>query len=125
MHLTPEQIEQSRLARERGDRRVYLQMTPDQKEEYREAVAEEMAGKEANVARIRKIMASAEQPGFFGDIRRAILLSRSSKHDLAAKIGVEQQVLADFQLGEGELPPAALDRLLQALRLRLMQEIPR
>jgi hypothetical protein len=125
MQLTPEQVEQATQARERGDRRVYLQMTPEQKEEYRKAVAQEMAGKDANIARTRKIMASAEQPGFFGDIRRAILLSRSSKPDLATTIGVDQQVLSNFQLGEGELPSAALDRLLEALGLRLMQEIPR
>ena len=125
MQLTPEQKEQLRQAKERGERRVYVQLTPEQKKEYREAVAQEMAGKEANIAHCLKIKTAAEQPGFFGDVRRAILLSRPSIVDLAAAIGVESRVLSDFQAGEAELPASALDRLIETLGLRLMQEIPR
>ncbi|MCI0335569.1 MAG: hypothetical protein L0228_20365 [Planctomycetes bacterium] len=125
MQLTPEQKEQLRQAKERGERRVYMQLTPVQKKEYREAVAQEMAGKEANIARCHKIKAAAEQPGFFGDVRRAILLSRPSIGDLATTIGVEPRLLSDFQAGEADLPAAALDRLLETLGLRLMHEIPR
>jgi hypothetical protein len=88
-------------------------------------VDQEMAGKEANIAHIRKIKLAAEQPGFFGDVRRAILLSRPSISKLAADIGVEPRVLSDFQADDAELPAAALDRLIAALGLRLMQEIPR
>jgi hypothetical protein len=125
MQLTPEQKEQLRSAKERGERRVYMEFTPEQRKEYREAVAREMAGKDANIAHCRKIKAAAEQPGFFGDIRRAILLSRPSIHHLATAIGVDWRVLSDFQAGEAELPAAALDRLLDILGLRLMQEIPK
>lgn len=125
MQLTPEQNEQLQLAKQRGERRLYMQLTPEQKQEYREAVALEMAGKEANIALGRKIKAAVEQPGFFGDIRRAILLSRPSIPDLARAIGVDSRLLADFQAGEAELPAAALDRLVSTLGLRLMQEIPR
>jgi hypothetical protein len=125
MQLTPEQNEQLRQAKERGERRVYMEFTQDQRSEYQELVAREMAGKEANIARCRNIKAAAEQPGFFGDIRRAILLSRPSIPDLATSIGVDWQVLSDFQAGDAELPVAALDRLLEELGLRLMQEIPR
>jgi hypothetical protein len=88
-------------------------------------VDQEMAGKEANIAHFRKIRTAAEQPGFFGDVRRAILLSRPSIDKLAADIGVEARTLSDFQAGEAELPAAALDRLIETLGLRLMQEIPR
>ncbi|MEX0611217.1 MAG: hypothetical protein WD738_06250 [Pirellulales bacterium] len=102
-----------------------MEFTPDQKKEYRQAVAREMAGKEANIARCRKIKSAAEQPGFFGDIRRAIMLSRPSIPDLATAIGVDWRVLSDFQAGEAELPAEAVDRLLGELGLRLMQEIPR
>ena len=125
MELTPEQKEQIRHAKERCERRVYMQLTPEQKKEYREAVALEMAGKEANIALDSKIKAAAEQSGFLGDVRRAILLSRPSIPDLATAIGVDRQRLSDFQAGEAELPAAALDRLLETLGLRLMQEIPR
>jgi DNA-binding MarR family transcriptional regulator len=125
MQLTPEQKEKIREAKARGERRIYTELTPEQKREYREAVALEMAGKEANIAHCRKINLAAEQPGFLGDIRRAILLSRPSIPDLANAIGVDRRVLSDFQAGEAELPAAALDRLLETLGLRLMQEIPR
>jgi hypothetical protein len=125
MNLTPEQTEQLRQAKQRGERRVSIQFTPEQKKAYREAVEREMAGKEANIAHCLKIKSAAEQPGFFGDVRRAIILSRPSICDLASAIGVEQRLLSDFQAGEAELPAAALERLLETLGLRLMHEIPR
>jgi len=114
-----------REAKLRGERRIYLEFTPEQRKNYREAVAVEMAGKEANIARARKIKAAAEAPGFFGDIRRAIILSRPSIQELALAIGVEPAVLSDFQAGEAELSAKAVERLLDKLGLRLMQEIPR
>lgn len=125
MQLTPEQIAQGHQARQRGERRVYIQLTPEQKERYREAVAQEMASKEANLDHYRKIKAAAEQPGFFGDIRRAILLSRPSIPELATRIGIDRQILSDFQAGEAELSATTIDRLLETLGLRLMQEIPK
>jgi DNA-binding MarR family transcriptional regulator len=125
MQLTPEQKELMRQANLRAERRVFIEFTPEQRKEYREAVALEMAGKDANIARARKVKAATEQTGFFGDIRRAIILSRPSIPDLANAIGVDSHVLSDFQAGEAELPASALDRLLEKLGLRLMQEIPR
>ncbi len=125
MQLTPNQSEQVRQAKLRGERRIYMELTPEQKKEYREAVAQEMAGKEANIAHARKVKVAAEKPGFFGDVRRAILLSRPSIPDLAMAIGLDDRVLSDFMAGEAELPTTALDRLLEKLGLRLMQEIPR
>jgi hypothetical protein len=65
---------------------------------------------------------AAEQPGFFGDVRRAILASRRPIDELAAAIGVDARVLSDFRAGNEELPAGALDRLLETLGLRLMQE---
>jgi len=125
MQLTPEQLEQVRQAKARGERRSFIQFTPEQKKTYREAVEQELAGREENIAHVRKIMAAAEQPGFFGDVRRAILLSRCSIGELAAAINIDSRVLADFRADDAELPAAALDRLIQALGLRLMQEIPK
>lgn len=84
-----------------------------------------MAGKEANIAHIHQIKAAADQPGFFGDIRRAIMLSRPSIPDLANAIGIEPCLLSKFQAGQADLPAAALDRLIEKLGLRLMQDIPR
>jgi hypothetical protein len=125
MQLTLDQEELMRQARARGERRVYMQFTPEQRQAWRKIVDQEMAGKEENITPFRKIKAAAEQPGFFGDVRRAILLSRPSIGKLAEEIGVEARVLADFQAGDAELPAAALDQLIDTLGLRLMQEIPR
>jgi predicted transcriptional regulator len=58
-------------------------------------------------------------------VRRAILLARHSIDELAATVGVEARLLSDFRAGEAELPAAALERLIDTLGLRLMQEIPR
>lgn len=125
MQLTPEQQQQVRQAKANGERRVRLEFTPDQKKEWQEAAVAELAGKEANIAHFQKLKVAAEQPGIFGDIRRAMLLSRRSTDELSAVIGVDQRVLSEFRAGEAELPAASLDRLVDTLGLRLMQEIPR
>ncbi len=74
---------------------------------------------------MRRIQAAAERPGFFGDLRRAIIASHLSVGELSAATGVDQRLLSDFRAGDAELPAAALERLVDTLRLRLMQEIPR
>ena len=93
--------------------------------EWQRAVQQELAGKEENLAYFRSIKAAAERPGFFGDVRRAVALSRRPTNELADEIGVAPQLLSDFRAGDAELPAAALDRLIETLGLRLMQEIAR
>ncbi len=106
MELTPEQKEQIRHAKERCERRVYMQLTPEQKKEYREAVALEMAGKEANIALDSKIKAAAEQSGFLGDVRRAILLSRPSIPDWQLRSASTGRVSPIFKQAKRNcLPP--------------------
>ena len=99
--------------------------TDQQKDQWEAAVQEELAGKEENIAHLRKIQAAAEQPGFYGDLRRAIAAFRRSVDELSARIGVDQRLLSDFRAGDAELPAAALERPVDTLGLRLMQEIPR
>jgi hypothetical protein len=125
MQLNPEQQEQARQAKARGERRVFVSFTPEQRKDWRKMVDMDLASKDENIAHARKIKTAAEQPGFFGDIRRAILLSRPSINELALQIGVEPRVLSDFRAADGDIPATALDRLVEALGLRLMQEIPR
>ena len=125
MQLTPEQREQLRKAKAAGEKRVMLRFTTEQKSEWETAVQQELAGKEENIAHFHKLKAAAEQPGFCGDVRRAIRLSPWTVDELAAQIGVDAGLLSDFRAGDAELPSAALDRLLAVLGLRLMQEIPR
>lgn len=125
MQLTPQQKEQLRQAKAAGETRVSIQFTPEQKRDWAAAVEQEMAGKAENIAHIRKIQEAATKPGFFGDVRRAISASRRPVDELAAEIGVDARLLSEFRSGDAELPAIALDRLMQTLNLRLMQEIPR
>jgi hypothetical protein len=125
VELTPEQQEQVQRAKAAGQQRVLLEFTAQQREEWRVAAEKEMAGKDENIAHMRRIRAAAEQAGFFGDVRRAIILSRLREDDLANQIGVAPAHFSEFRAGAAELPSAALDRLIEALGLRLMQEIPR
>lgn len=123
MQLTPEQQQEVQNANTAGERRVMLRFTPDQKAEWQAAVREELAGKEVNLAHVRKLKAAAEQPGFFGDVRRAISHSRRPVAELAAAIDIDPALLSALRAGDADLPPAALARLLDTLGLRLMQEI--
>jgi hypothetical protein len=125
MQLTPDQQAQLNRARAAGEKRGRLNMTPEQNAEWNTAAQLEQAGREENIEHFRKIRAAAEQQGFLGDLRRAIAQSRLPVHNLAAETGIDARLLSDFRAGEAELPAAALDRLIGALGLRLMQEIPR
>lgn len=125
MHLTPEQREQIRQAKASGASRVMLGFAGTQQATWSSTVTDELAAKEENMERFLKIKQASEQTGFFGDIRRAILLSRIPVDELSAKIGVDSRSFSDFRAGEAELPAIALDRLVEALGLRLMHEIPR
>jgi len=122
--VTPEQQDEVRRAKAVGENRVTIGFTAQQQDQWEADVQEELAGKEENIAHLRKIQAAAEQPGFFGDLRRAIAASRRSVDELSAGIGVDQRLLSDFRAGDAELPAAALERLVDTLGLRLMQEIP-
>ena len=125
MDLTPEQKQELRRAKAAGEKRIYLQFTEAQKKAWQVAVEEEWTCKEDNIAQSRKIQTAAQKPGFFGDVRRAIILSRRPAAEFAAAIGVDPHLFSDFRAGEADLPAAALERLIESLGLRLMQEIPR
>ena len=124
MQLTPEQQQQVLQAKANGDNRVSIQFTPEQRADWAAAVQEELAGKEENIAHFRKLQAAAQQPGFFGDVRRAIVLSKRPMDELAQKIGVALSQFSDFRAGDAELPSASLDRLIEVLGLRLMSPSP-
>ena len=124
MQLTAEQQLQVAEAKARGERRVMINFTAEQKKEWQDAVALELASKEENIAHFHKIEAAARQPGLFGDVRRAISSSRRPLNELAAAIGVDPHRLSDFRADDADLSSDELDRLVEALGLRLMQEIP-
>lgn len=125
MPLTPEQREQVEQAKAKGLPRATIGPTVAQRQAWQQAAQAEHAGKSENIERFLKIKTAADQPGFFGDVRRALLLARRPMDELASTIGVDASTLSDFRAGDAELPAAALDRLVETLGLRLMQVIPR
>ena len=125
MKMTPEQQEQVRKAKAAGEQRTTLQFTDDQRGKWKSAVEQELSGKDGNIDHLLKIRVEAEKPGFFGDVRRAIVVSRHPVAEIADEIGVDVCLLSDFRAGDADLPAAAIDRLIEILGLRLMQEIPR
>jgi hypothetical protein len=125
MKLTPEQESQASNARDAGEKRIVLSMTPEQRAEWESAVQQELAGCEENIEHFRKIKAAAQHEGFLGDLRRAIAKSRRPVEELAREIGIDCRLLSDFRAGDADLPSTALERLVGSLGLRLMQEIPR
>lgn len=122
MKLTDEQKES--LERQRRDspgEPLRIELTPEQREEFQRTAQREEAGREENIAWLRKLEAAAAEPGFSGDLRRALLTSPlGGRRDLSAELGVDRQTLDSFQIGEGSLPFAAVDRLVELLGLRLV-----
>lgn len=124
MQLTPEQrIEVERQRRENPGGRVRIEFTPEQRAEYAQAVAEEEASVAPNRERFQKRQQAAREPGFSGDLRRAINAARRPSRELAAQLGIDVQLLEDFRCGDATLPTDVVDRLVGVLRLRLMAEI--
>lgn len=125
MELTPEQQQQIQQAKATGETRVNVDFTDQQKADWHRAAREEQDARDATIGQMEKIREAAQQPGFFGDVRRAISSSRRPVSALAAMIGVEPSSLSDFRAAEAELPAKALEMLIAELGLRLMIEIPR
>lgn len=124
MQLTTEQraeLERQRQANPTG--RVRIELTPEQRAEYAQAVAEEEASIAANRGRFQKRRQAAQEPGFSGDLRRAINAARRPSHELAAQLGIDVRLLEDFRCGDATLPTDVVDRLVNVLHLRLMAEI--
>jgi len=125
MELTPEQQQQIQRAKATGEKRVNLDFTDQQKTAWQRAARQVQDERCATIGQMEKIHEAAQQPGFFGDVRRAISSSRRPLSELAATIGVEPSLLSEFRAAEVELPAPSLEKLIAELGLRLMQEIPR
>lgn len=124
MQLTPEQQAQiDRQRRESPGARLHVELTPEQQEQRRQAVAEEEAGRAANIAAHHARQAAGREAGLSGDLRRAINASGRRPDELAEAAGIDVHLLSDFRAGTAVLPSDAVDRLAAALGLRLMAEI--
>jgi transcriptional regulator with XRE-family HTH domain len=124
MKLTTQQLDEVRAARVAGTRRASVQFTEEQRRLWQQAVNEEELAREETSRQIARIRAAAARSGFLGDLRRAIAVTRIPDAELAAAIGVEVARLAAFREGDDELSADAIERLVAALNLRLMHEIP-
>lgn len=102
-----------------------MTFTPDQEQDWRRAVAKEEAGRDANLAQVRKLEQAERETGFSGDLRRAINAAARRPEHLAEELGVDVALLEGFRSGEATLPSDIVDRLVALLGLRLMAEIPR
>ena len=121
MQLTPEQrAEVERQRRDNPGQRIMIQFTTEQAEDYRRAVEEEEASREANIAAVKRKDAAAAEPGFSGDLRRAIKSSRRDHRELAQTLGIDVQLLEAFRAGDAALPSDVVDRLVAVLELKLV-----
>ena len=112
------------IAAKPPDRRVGVPLTPEQSAAYRQAAEEEQSAKAEMVAHVRKLRAAEQEPGLFGDLRRAINASPLSRDQIAQRIGSSPEELDHFRIGASQLLPESLRQLVDVLGLRLMQEIP-
>ena len=123
MNLTNEQrAEIERQRHENPGQRIVIEETPEQAAEYRRAVAEEEAGREANIAFSRKLDAAAAEPGFSGDLRRAIKAAKRDPRALASDLKIRVELLEDFLAGDAALPTDVVDRVAVLLGLKLVAE---
>ena len=119
MELTQEQ--RAELDRQRQDspgrKRFMLEFTPEQREQYRRMVAEEMRSKPANLARAAGTRDALREATFSGWLRRAIASSGHSQARIAEELNVDVSVLNRFLLGEASLDSSLIDRLIIFLGL--------
>jgi ribosome-binding protein aMBF1 (putative translation factor) len=94
-------------------------LTPDEATRYREIRAQIEAEKPAIFARRDAQEQAEREPGFSGDLRRAITAARRPSHELAAELGIDVRLLEEFRAGEATLPSDVVNRLVETLGLRL------
>lgn len=79
----------------------------------------EQAHKAESVDRFRRMLVASNEPGFSGDLRRAIDAQRIHPRRLADECGVDWRVLDDFRSGDATLPSDIIDRLVQRLGIKV------
>jgi ribosome-binding protein aMBF1 (putative translation factor) len=98
-------------------------LTPQEAARYRDIRAQIEAEKPSIFARRDAQVQAEREPGFSGDLRRAITTACRPSHELAAELGIDVRLLEDFRVGEATLPSDVIDRLVATLGLRLTAEI--
>lgn len=121
MERTPEQL--AEIARQRAAnptaRGVHIEFTPEQREEYLCLANAVDAGREEDIAHVRALETAAREPGFSGDLRRAIMAARIASAQLAEQIGVPVNDFENFRAGRQVLTSDVIERLIDVLGLHL------
>lgn len=123
MNLTESQKAQITQARAEGRTRIMSEFTPEQRADWERRVAAEMAAKDETIRSIRKQESAAREPGFSGDLRRAIAASGIGPRGVAEELSVDGDLMERFCSGEAALPYEIIDKLVEYLGLRLMKLI--
>jgi len=123
MKLTPEQQSELDRARKEGRYRVHLSLTDEQRDYVERAREQEEACRDETIADFHRLRAAESEPGFSGDLRRAITASRIRPDVIANELQIDIDLLEDFRRGDATLPSDVADRLIRRLGLRLMAEI--
>lgn len=87
------------------------------------AAAEEDLYKEATLEQFRRLTAAGDEPGFSGDIRRAIHSSGIQLEKIATAAGMDVFPLCDFLEGTADLTSTQLAAIIQLLGLQLVRPL--
>ena len=103
-----------------------LTLSPAELEEYvARAAAEEELYQEETIAQCRRLFAASAEPGFNGDLRRAIHTSGVQLDPIADAAGMDVFALCDFLEGTAELTSGQVAAIVERLGLQLVRPIPK
>ncbi len=122
MKLTPQQraeLERQRLQSPQASRAV-IQLTDAQRNEYQRQVAKELSYRDQVIQDSRPLLEALYEPGFSGDLRRAIAGCGIDHHRLCEQVHVDVNHLNAFLSGKSPLSSDMIDRLAPALGLTLV-----
>lgn len=101
-------------------RRSRRAATPEEIARHKQQWAEADAELPEFLARNQRRAKALQEPGFSGQLRRAVAASPLHPEHLAAAAGIPLQDLADFMCDDRPLDTAAVDRLAEQLRFTLV-----
>lgn len=87
------------------------------------AIEEEDRYQAKTIEQVHRLMAAGDEPGFCGDVRRAIHSSGIQLEKIAAAAGINVFALCDFLEGTAELSSTQLAAVVQLLGLQLVRPL--
>ncbi len=109
-------------AKARGEHSIKLNFTPEQLADWRKAVAVAEAEAPSLIARMNRMDAARQEPGFSGALRRALAELEMPPAHAAKKAGVDPGAIFAFCEGTGVLSSDIIDQLVERLHLRIVLE---